>query len=633
MPSYRNIEGGNYSLHRKGLAVGIFILMLVVNIGSTFAGEVDVKTVSSVGFDGNTLYVGGSGPNNYSSIQEAIDDSSHGDTVFVYDESSPYYEHVIVDKSVELIGENKETTTIDGDQIGDVVTISSDQVTITGFTIERSGRDYQDQNAGIKILSNENTIAGMNITFNLFGILLSSSTGNTIVNNDINYNSYGIRLVDASTDNVISGNTLVSWSFDFNIYMKGFCNNNTISDNIITNYHAYGIYIFGSEDNIISDNTVIDCENGIILVSSNNSVITSNFFQNEEDGLSLARSTGNIISQNTFVKDGLFLYDSFDNMVTENTVNGKPLVYLEDESDITIPVNAGQILLINCDNVIIQSQDISDTNVAIELWGSEECTISQNTLTGNRRNIYLYDADFNIIEENTLETDESFIFMQTLALNYCQGNEIVKNEFTSADDYTYILIADSQQNVFSRNVIIGESDRVRWRLILSNADANTITKNTFESGGIRLASSSRNTLRDNSIFDGTLTIDWSRLNLINGNFISSNFADWGIPMDKGSGNIISRNTIENCNGAFFLIGSRDNIIRKNNIINCGDTPAWFSNSLLNLWSRNYWGQPLLRPQVIPGEIRIVRGWPLPDIVIPVFNIDMFPRKIPYLFSE
>jgi len=233
-------------MFRKGLAVAVILLFIgMCVVPSTAIQELREKP-SPVSFDGITLYVGGTGEGNYTKIQDAINDSFDGDTVFVYDDSSPYYENVIVDKSIDLIGENKETTTIDGNQIGDVVTLSSDQVTITGFTIERSGSDFQDQNAGIKILSNENTIADMNITFNLFGILLSSSTGNTIVNNNINYNSYGIRLVDASTDNIISGNTLVSWSFDFNIYMKDFCNNNTISGNIITNYDGYGIYIFGS---------------------------------------------------------------------------------------------------------------------------------------------------------------------------------------------------------------------------------------------------------------------------------------------------------------------------------------------------------------------------------------------------
>ncbi|NHJ39073.1 MAG: hypothetical protein FK731_03500, partial [Asgard group archaeon] len=45
---------------------------------------------------GNTLYVGGGGSNNYSSIQEAIDDAIDGDTVFVYDKSSPYNENISI---------------------------------------------------------------------------------------------------------------------------------------------------------------------------------------------------------------------------------------------------------------------------------------------------------------------------------------------------------------------------------------------------------------------------------------------------------------------------------------------------------------------------------------------------------
>lgn len=62
--------------------------------------------------NGNILYVGGSGANNYTSIQDAIDDAENGDIVFVYDDSSPYYECIIINKSIELKGENKYTTVI-----------------------------------------------------------------------------------------------------------------------------------------------------------------------------------------------------------------------------------------------------------------------------------------------------------------------------------------------------------------------------------------------------------------------------------------------------------------------------------------------------------------------------------------
>ena len=84
---------------RKIITLGIMLLFLGMTISSStglYLDEQSIKPLSS----GNILYVGGSGTGNYSKIQDAIDDASDGDTVFVYDDSSPYYENVIVDKSI-----------------------------------------------------------------------------------------------------------------------------------------------------------------------------------------------------------------------------------------------------------------------------------------------------------------------------------------------------------------------------------------------------------------------------------------------------------------------------------------------------------------------------------------------------
>ena len=43
-----------------------------------------IRPLSMPTFNGKTLYVGGSGEGNYTKIQDAINDSSDGDTVFVY---------------------------------------------------------------------------------------------------------------------------------------------------------------------------------------------------------------------------------------------------------------------------------------------------------------------------------------------------------------------------------------------------------------------------------------------------------------------------------------------------------------------------------------------------------------------
>ncbi len=86
---------------------------------------------------GTTLYVGGYGPGNYSNIQDAIDDASDGYTVYVYD--GIYYENIVVDKSINLIGENIKTTIIYGNGIGNVIEVIADYVNISGFTIRHPG--------------------------------------------------------------------------------------------------------------------------------------------------------------------------------------------------------------------------------------------------------------------------------------------------------------------------------------------------------------------------------------------------------------------------------------------------------------------------------------------------------------
>ena len=73
----------------RKLLVGIIILLMLVPSVVSFS-----IYKSSQSKNGNILYVGGDGPGNYTKIQNAIDNASSGDTVFVYDDSSPYIEDI-----------------------------------------------------------------------------------------------------------------------------------------------------------------------------------------------------------------------------------------------------------------------------------------------------------------------------------------------------------------------------------------------------------------------------------------------------------------------------------------------------------------------------------------------------------
>jgi PKD repeat protein len=118
---------------KKNITIVATICMLLFS-SSLIAPAIAKAEEQKIPYYGGILYVGGSGPNNYTLIQDAIDNASNGDTVFVY--NGTYYENIVIDRRIDLIGEDKEITVINA--TGTVVTISSDYVNMSGFTIENT---------------------------------------------------------------------------------------------------------------------------------------------------------------------------------------------------------------------------------------------------------------------------------------------------------------------------------------------------------------------------------------------------------------------------------------------------------------------------------------------------------------
>ena len=222
---------------KKLLVFGVIVLFLGLAIAPSI--NANVKQITTHAKSGNTLYVGGSGPGNYTSIQDAIDDASDGDTVFVYDDSSPYYENLEVDKSINLVGEDRDTTIIDGGKIDDVINVTADRVNISGFTIQNCGNKtlYIYSDAGTDIRADYCTISG-----------------NIFISNYAN----GIVLLWAN-NNVISDNILVD-NEHTGIHLSHYSNNNTIRNNTVEQSHNAIELIIKCKNNTIINNTASHCE-------------------------------------------------------------------------------------------------------------------------------------------------------------------------------------------------------------------------------------------------------------------------------------------------------------------------------------------------------------------------------------
>jgi parallel beta-helix repeat protein len=219
------------------------------------------------------IYVGGSGPGNYSKIQDAIDDAGDGDTVFVY--NGTYYENIEVDKTISLIGEDRYTTIIDGGKTGSVVNISKNNVTITNFTIKVSGNTIDD--GGIRINSDNNLISGNILNGNSVGVkFYGSYYNNIIVNNKFKNNYCGI--VGACPGNVFMNNNFSNNNVGIMMWSPLRIENNTFMENNI------GLEIYSSTGGSIISNNFIKNEVPIWMKWAQlYSILKNNFINNEED--------------------------------------------------------------------------------------------------------------------------------------------------------------------------------------------------------------------------------------------------------------------------------------------------------------------------------------------------------------
>ncbi|UCF07840.1 MAG: right-handed parallel beta-helix repeat-containing protein, partial [Thermoplasmata archaeon] len=202
-----------------------------------------------------------------------------GHTIWVA--SGRYYENVMVNKTLTIVGEDMNTTVIDGSGVGDVVNVTSDWVNITGFTV--TGGGDIDGDAGIELHQVGNcTINNNNVSSNgYYGIFLSSSGFNNITSNLISGNRYGIQLEYSSNNNTI-GSNIIGPNTNWGVHLVFSNFNNTVVGNTIDSNGVNGIRIHtGNEYNVVARNNISNSAEGIHLqLSNNNLVYHNNLFSN-----------------------------------------------------------------------------------------------------------------------------------------------------------------------------------------------------------------------------------------------------------------------------------------------------------------------------------------------------------------
>ena len=235
----------------------------------------------------------------YQDIQDGIDAAVDDSIIFV--SNGTYHEILVINKSIDLVGFNKNNTTIsyDENKIGhiDIVLFNVNNCTIKGFNIVNT-----------------------NFSKDVTGININDTSNINISNVIISYSHRGISIGFKSTNNHVFQNTITN--NEFGIDMEKYASHNYISNNIIAANTQYGIFLQGgSKYNIISWNNISDNQCGVRLKSSTNNNIFGNTVINNQQGMYFCCGARvNTVFYNEFINNGWNAKDTELNAWNNETV-------------------------------------------------------------------------------------------------------------------------------------------------------------------------------------------------------------------------------------------------------------------------------------------------------------------------
>jgi len=384
-----------------------------------------VLAAGSGNVEGRTITVDDSGGADYTSIQDAVENATGGDTVQVY--PGIYQGPVTIDSAIELAGSGSADTIIDGaDAKEDVVTITVNGVTVKGFTVRGVG----SRKAGICVESGSNTL-----------------TNNSLPDSG----RYGIRI-----------------DSDYGY--------NTISWNTITN-KSNGIYLTSSNYNVVHNNTCTNNSHGLQVSMVGHVTLNNNSFSNNSlYAIDLSYCTYAKLRNNTMVGSGLSFYGlspedwNAHDIDSSNTVNGKPVHYFNNTDNGTVPAGAGQVILASCQWMVVEDQDCSSASEGIIIGFSSNITVSRNTCSRAFNGIAIYFSMHITVSDNTCSNNTK----SGILVLYSDFNTISGNTCTDNGNEGIFLKLFSDWNSLHDNQIAGNGIGI---MLYGVAQNNTATNN------------------------------------------------------------------------------------------------------------------------------------------------------------
>jgi parallel beta-helix repeat protein len=361
---------------------------------------------------------------------------------------------------------------------------------------------------------------------------------------------------------------------------------------------------------------ITDNDNGIsFYLGVSNCNILDNYVANSINGITFSGS-GNTFRNNRIDGNQYDFWDQDDgdnNVDTSNIVNGKPIIYWVNKHNITVPQNAGLVILKKCDGIKVQNLNLAGHGVGLTLYYTNNSKISGNNITNNRwRGISIWWSNNNSITGNHITNNANDGIEEYESHGNIVSQNLIKANLGSGIYHRYLISND----VITNNQIIKNQGAG-----ISGDPINcTITDNfVFENAASGISVDSNCIVaRNNITSNGPITSAFQGAGLgfrnnctIVDNYVSKN--NRGIWTYDGKRNIITGNTIayNNNEGIRFQGPAENNLVYHNNFIenNHGGAQATVNDVLNspapNAWdngiSGNYWSDYASAPYFIADK--------------------------------
>ena len=415
------------------------------------------------------------------------------------------------------------------------------------------------------------------------GLHLNNVTNGDILNNQIVFNAYGIVYIDAN-DTIISNNNISVYT-DYGVWLIGNCDNNIVTGNNVNgNGGDYGIVVdTDTDNNLIFDNYVSNhlITNAIDDGTNNNwnNTVIGNYWDDYtgydmnldgigDDPYGIAGTAGNFDYLPIWNLQSSIAIDDLPSSLTNwswaetqpwfgggSGTEGAPYII----EDLTIDAkNADNCISILNSRAFFTIRNCNlyrsaATYAGIYLFNVTNGNIANNQIDNNYDGIYLYSSDFNTISENNV----TFNDYKGIDLYLSHNNTLIKNNANhNGDEGIYIYYSDN--NTIQENTAYNNSNNgIRINSCGNNyVIENNVTQNTGTGtygNGIRLYDAVNNTIINNyateNNMNGILLRTNSNDNIITGNFIDDN-NQYGVYVEAGDdnlfyGNYFRSNVLEN----------------------------------------------------------------------------------------